>query len=376
MFVLIGICKIIIDNGGKAKSLKGIPAEVSAFSIEEIASVSSVSAADMQAAADLLSRDSDSIVALASGFGFYDRSDLVGVSARLLAQMSGSSFFAALAGANSRGIHDLIARNRQKGGMSASKIIESAVSGTVKAIINFGVDIDRCFPGGMGTKAIENLEFLLSTSVFPNGTTEKSNAVLPVALWLENSGTTVNMFGSSRTLEPVMPPPNNVKTGSEILDLLIALLRENGLKAGEASGIEIQKYTLPEEIDEVKGLLSHYLEIAATGERIMLIPGTEFVHSGDGSITRFLTWSRLVCPHPEAVIPVQTNGSSKKSLNLKLGSNGIEHIIPFKKGKRASEGSVVVPHHFREIRELFAWEYIEKTDYLNLKPPSITIEFV
>ena len=389
--LLTGILKLLVKQAGGfwKSSPEGMGSRIEpvldSIELDTICAVTSVSLDNMQYAANLLRQGNPSLVALASGFGVYDRADLVTSLCQAVASASDSYFLPVFTGANSRGVFETLRLSRSSAGMTASQLIEAMENGKIKALLNFGVDIVRTFPGKRAQKALKQLEFLLSTSLFPNDTTAVSHVVFPAAAWAESSGTTVNMFGMRLPFEPVMPPPGYVKTTKEILNTLLEVLKNKGFQEKPmSSGAHTpNKKDIASDIAEVKDFLTHYTPVT-DGQKV-LISHFEFVHFGDGSITRYLHWSRSNSPEPIAVVADEGDGISSvkdrsasdgKAKMIRIRSGEQEIIVPVSVRRRAKKGVVSAPVHFPQIRSLFAWEMLPEYGYLNIKPAKVTIEYL
>jgi len=324
-------------------------------------------------------REKPSVVTLVSGFGVYDRADLVAELCQALADATDSYFLPVFTGANSLGIHEAIANFRPVSGMTASKMVEAAEQGSLKVLLNFGVDIIRTFPNTRAINAIRHLKFLLSTAIFPNDTTAVSHVVLPEAPWIEKTGTTIDMFGTRLKFDVVLPPPGHIKTTGEILSILMDALREKGFHGKNIvppeSTIRESEKDIATHITEIKDLIKNYLALESKENQKMLVPNVDFAHSGDGAITQYLSWCRRMSPEPLAIIANGDNGAQASGM-VRIRSGENETTIPVKVGRRAEKGMIVAPVHFPQIRTLLQWEVLPQLGYLNIKPAKVTVEFL
>jgi len=384
VIVLTGILKLLLKQMGKKRVLsweKTIKHVLDSIDTADICEVTGVSHEQIQSAANLLMQEKPSIVTLVSGFGVYDRADLVTELCQAIAEATDNYFLPVFTGANSLGIHETIANFKPASGMTASQMIEAAEQGNLKALLNFGVDIIRNFPGTRAANAVKHLDFLLSTSIFPNDTTAVSHVVLPAAPWVEKEGTTVNMFGTRLKLDAVLPPPGHIKTTGEILSIIIDALQQRGFSKKQIELPEAAIHESEEDIAahfmEIKDLIKNYLALKSEENQRILVTNVDFAHSGDGTITRYLSWSRRMSPEPVAIIAEGENGEHVSGM-VRIRSGENETTIPVKvtPSTRGEKGMIVAPVHFPQIRRLLQWEMLPQLGYLNIKPTIVTVEFL
>jgi len=382
VMILTGILKLLFERTGEPQTLpwkETVKKALDSIDIADICKVTGVSLDQIQCAAELMMREKPSVLTLVSGFGIYDRADLVTDLCQALADATDSYFLPVFTGANSLGIHEAIAKFKPITGMTASEMVEAAEQGSLKVLLNFGVDIIRTFPGTRASNAIRQLNFLLSTAIFPNDTTAISHVVLPELPWIEKAGSTINMFGTRLKLDVVLPPPGQIKTTGEILSILIDGLKEKGF---QGKSIPSPEATIQESendfiahVMEIRDLITSYLALGFEENQRILVPNVDFAHSGDGTITQYLSWSRRMSPEPFAIIAKGENGARDSEI-VRIRSGEIETSIPVKVGQRAEKGMIVAPVHFPQIRSLLQWEMLPKLGYLNIKPAKVTVEFL
>lgn len=381
--LLTGIVKILLQKTGELPALvwkSSVEHVLNSLEINDICKVCGIKENQIYAAIDLMTRKKPSLVALTSGFGVYDRADLVTVMCQASAEATDSYFLPVLTGANAMGIHDSIAKFKPASGMSAAQMIEAAEQGTLKGLLNFGVDIVRTFPNNRASGALKRLEFLMSTSIFSNETTAVSHIVLPAAPWLENNGTTMNMLGTKLEMQAVLQPPGQVKTTEEIISLLMDKLKQQGLQqqfvGPPVALIQDSIDDLTSHIAEVKDLLGNYLSAEPQDNQMTLISSVEFAHSGDGSITQNLSWPNHIYPEPVAIMPENGTKEINPASKVRIRSASAETILPVKVNRRAGKGIIIVPAHFQKTRSLLNWEMLPRWGYLNIKPAKVTIEII
>lgn len=382
VMILTGILKLLLKKIDKKRALSwraAVEHVLDSIEIADICEVTGVSHDQIQSAANLMMQEKPSIVTLVSGFGVYDRADLVTELCQAIAEATDNYFLPVFTGANSLGIHEAIANFKPASGMTASQMIEAAEQGSLKALLNFGVDIIRNFPGTRAANAVKRLKFLLSTSIFPNDTTDISHVVLPAAPWIEKTGTTVNMFGTRLKLDAVLAPPGHIKTTGEILSILMDALQQKGFskKQIESPKPEIQESEgdIETHFMEIKDLIKNSSALKYKKNQKILLPNVDFAHSGDGTITQYLSWSRRMSPEPVAIIAEGENGAHVSGM-VRIQSGENETTIPVKVSRRAEKGMIVAPVHFPQIRSLLEWEMLPKLGYLNVKPAIVTVEFL
>ncbi|MFC1556530.1 molybdopterin-dependent oxidoreductase [candidate division KSB1 bacterium] len=379
--VIAGIVKHIFDQSEMPRDMaarKGIDEVVDSIEISDICKITGISSDTIRSAADMVLEGNPSLIALASGIGVYERQDLLTDFCGIFAEVTDSRFLPVFTGANAQGIHDLVADFRQSAGMTAPEMIEAAETKNLKALLNFGVDIVGAFPGVKAANALSNLDFLCSTAIFPNNTTIISHVILPAVPWSEKTGTTVTMFNEHIRFNAVSLPPAHLKSTGEILLLLLDVLKKEKISAKASSfskTVVREDNKLAARIKDIKELIESISVPETNGSQKTLVLGVDFAHTGDGTITRNLSWPQRVCPEPVALIGEGEDeaGEIKK---IRIRSHGHKLILPIRVKRSIGRGIVIVPGHFPHIRKLLEWEMLSESGCLNVRPIQVTVDYL
>lgn len=85
---------------------------------------------------------------------------------------------------------------------------------SVRALLVFGEDL---LEAGFAVEDLAGLDFLLTSQILANGTTEAAHAVLPGAAWAEKRGSMINVQGRLQRLNQAVAPPGLARDDWEIL---------------------------------------------------------------------------------------------------------------------------------------------------------------
>jgi formate dehydrogenase alpha subunit len=272
-------------------------------------------------------------------------------------------------------------------GLSAAEILAKAETGEIRGLYIVGENPLDTYPDReQAQRALSKLEFLVVQDMFETSTAKMAHAVLPVASFVEKTGT----FTSSERLVQRVRPALKIagsKTDLEIFTALAAMMGNPGLT-----------YSGPDQImDEIAGLVDvykgiSYERIAEAGlhwpcvdaedpgkatlyeggfpggkahlapaaplkapenddASMALIPGVVKFHSGSMSV-----WSQSmteVCPDGYA----EMSYADMTAMRLNEGDL-VKITTPFGKSiqvkvkwtRRAMEGFVIVPQHFPAVK--------------------------
>jgi NADH-quinone oxidoreductase subunit G len=108
--------------------------------------------------------------------------------------------------ANSRGARDL-GVVPGPGGLTVAGMLEAAGQGRLKALFVLEEDLVAAFPDRPVAAALDRLELLVVSSLFPNGTTAAAHAVLPALGFAEKEGSFTNFQGRIQKLHRALTPP-------------------------------------------------------------------------------------------------------------------------------------------------------------------------
>ncbi len=275
---------------------------------------------------------------------------------------------------------------REKG-LSTAGILAAAEQKTIRGLYVVGENPVDTFPDGAQVeKALGSLDFLVVQDLFLTSTAKMAHVVLPVATFAEKAGTFTSADRRVQKLRPVLKR-RAAKTDLEVFMALAVLMGKSSMTY---SGLD-------QILDEIAGLVPVYKGISserlgaggvawpcqdeedpgneilyagdhphgkaklvpapalpgespADGFPVFLIPGALKFHSGSMS-----AWSASlmeVCPEGFA----EMNRKDMRAMGLSDGdvirltnAAGSSVQVKVKRSRRPMGGSVIVPHHFREI---------------------------
>jgi predicted molibdopterin-dependent oxidoreductase YjgC len=272
-------------------------------------------------------------------------------------------------------------------GFSAREILDGAGSGSIKGLFVVGENPVDTYPDReFVAAALEKLEFLVVQDLFLTSTAQKADAVLPVASFMEKSGTYTS---SDRRVQLLRARPimDGVKTD---LEVICALARGLGDARFQYQGPEDVFKEISKMVPFYKGLSYERLEPfgltwpCVDGEdpgketlceggfpggkaRLLAMPGPEAVDGGDlpftlipvvlkfhsGSLSQ---WSRSLMD-VKGTPAAEMNRKDMKRLGLGDGDTikvnteaGHTATIQVKASRRALEGVILAPYHYSAIR--------------------------
>ncbi len=247
------------------------------------------------------------------------------------------------------------------------------VSGQCQALVMLGLDIFSAYPAAPVEKALREKKFTLTTQMFWNKTAARSNVVIPAASLVEKKGTSSHGFGEDLVREEVISPPGGAVTDMEFL---MALAGEMGQEISPPQ--PQRKLNRSNNWDSLEGLWKGYrtrmekLETAGT----VLLPLSDPVHAGDGSVSRYLGWSINSTPRPLLMISMDIAGklNLENRDRVKIKSEGGEVVLEVRKTGKLEGNRVAGTIHFPEVRRLFPWEVDEGSGQLILSPVAVELE--
>jgi len=147
-------------------------------------------------------------------------------------------------------------------GLDAPGIRDALEEGSLEAAFLVNADPVRDFADAPGWgDALGKAKFVLSVSMFEDGSTRHADVVFPAESYAEKEGTVTHPDGRLQRLRPGTPPPGNVRAPWEVLAELSALL-------GDETGIE----SAPDALAAIASEVPFYAgitheEIGGTGVR-------------------------------------------------------------------------------------------------------------
>jgi predicted molibdopterin-dependent oxidoreductase YjgC len=365
--VLAGLLKAQLEQ--KAGS---VPAEleklVTASSWNEIESLSGVGKEQMVQSAQSMLGAAKVRAYVSNIYGRFGSPALAALFSEAVARLCPglAEFTPQLVQQNSWGIHAALA------GADSGSVIEKLSKGELKALVILGLDIFSAFPAAPVEKALREKKFTVTTQIFWNQTASRANVVIPAAALVEKPGTVWPAFGESLQRDGKLGAPGGTVSDAEFL---IMLAKEMGIELAKPAGVTEPARSgscewIVLEWSSYTGLLKE-LNLAET----VLIPWSEPVHVGDGSVSRKLHWSSLTSPDPLLMI----SNEFADELGLEDGdmasvsSSVGEAALAVRKTDRLSGKIVGATIHFPAVRKLFPWKLDENTGEICLAPISVKI---
>ena len=257
-------------------------------------------------------------------------------------------------------------------GTNSSGVIEKLSKGELKALIILGLDIFSAFPAAPVEKALREKKFTVTTQLFWNQTASRANVVIPAAALVEKEGTVWPAFGEDLKRDGRLESPGGTVSDA---DFLKRLAKEMGTELGEPPTVTVPARGgscgwVVLEWSSYAGMLKE-LNLAET----VLIPWSDPVHVGDGSLSRKLQWSHLSSPEPVLMISEELAGA----LGLDDGdratvtSSAGQAALKIQKTDKLSRRVVGATIHFPAVRKLFPWKLDEKTGEICLAPIQVKV---
>lgn len=257
-------------------------------------------------------------------------------------------------------------------GTNSSDVIEKLSKGELKALIILGLDIFSASPAAPVEKALREKKFTVTTQLFWNQTASRANVVIPAAALVEKKGTVWPEFGEDLKRDGLLESPGGTISDAGFLKLLS---KEMGTELGEPPAVTEPARSgscdwVVLEWSSYAGLLKE-LNLADT----VLIPWSDPVHVGDGSLSRKFHWSHMSRPEPVLMV----SNELADSLGLDDGdtatvtSSAGEAALQIQKTDKLSGKVVGATIHFPKVRKLFPWKLDEKTGEICLAPISVKV---
>lgn len=257
-------------------------------------------------------------------------------------------------------------------GTNSSGVIEELSKGELKALIILGLDIFSASPAAPVEKALREKKFTVTTQLFWNQTASRANVVIPAAALVEKEGTVWPAFGEDLKRDGRLESPGGTLSDA---DFLKRLAKEMGTELGEPPTVTVPARGgscdwVVLEWSSYTGLLKE-LNLAET----VLIPWSDPVHVGDGSLSRKLHWPHLSRPEPVLMISEDLAGSlglddgDRATVTSSVG----EAVLQVQKTDKLSGRMVGATIHFPAVRKLFPWKLDEKTGEICLAPIQVKV---
>jgi anaerobic selenocysteine-containing dehydrogenase len=285
---------------------------------------------------------------------------------------------------NGRGVHQVLSSNgKGQKAVSGPHILESIIEGKIKGLLLFGLDPLSATPTDKLAKAMKKLDFLLVTDVFPTGSTELADVLLPAAIGPEKGGQVLYLNGDGQEFQPVVPAPGLARPEMDIVASLAQRLSPDtklsitpqGVKEklSKSGGIPWGKI-----LPEVESRLTQQLAAEKgkdTAYPLYLVSAAVPAHLGDGSLTRNFSWAHRVCQapciwaHPSLLEKLQLKQGDQVQVSSKMG----QAVFPMCVNHSMSDNMISAPAHFPEVRRLFSWNLDPQSGELEPGPERVML---
>jgi NADH-quinone oxidoreductase subunit G len=250
---------------------------------------------------------------------------------------------------NTWGIYSVLAA------AGSSDCLKKLAGTELKAIIALGLDLFSVYPAAPIEKAMREKRFTATTQFFWNQTADRANVVIPAASLMEKKGTVAPSFGEELVRNEVMPPLAGAVTAEKFLSMLA---KEMGAELGAPAkpARRTDRSAAAGMAEEWTAYASAMKELNAAGT--VLIPWSESVHAGDGSLSRNFYWSQITCPDAMLYVPEEIAAKLKlrRGDHAEVTTAGAEIVLPVEITKKLPANAVGATIHFPAVRKLFPWK--------------------
>lgn len=268
---------------------------------------------------------------------------------------------------NTLGIYKALGMNK------GAPTIEKILGESVKAVILLGLDIFSAFPASVVENGLRAKNFMATTQLFWNQTAERANVVIPAVNLIEKRGTVSVSFDEDLVRDDVISPYAGAITDEEFL---VKLSKELGKELGavENGKADVQRSGSCEGIDREWADYIKVIEPLFTADSVLL-PWSEAVHVGDGSLSRHFNWSSITCPEPELMVSEELAGSLKIDdgdfVTVSTSSEEVE--LKAKRTGKLKGNMAAATIHFPSVRKLFPWNFDPENGELVLLPVPVSL---
>jgi anaerobic selenocysteine-containing dehydrogenase len=150
-----------------------------------------------------------------------------------------------------------------------------------------------------------------------------------------------------------MPPPAGTVTAANFLAMLA---KEMGAELDSAA----KPVRRTERTVGTEGVAAEWADYAASQKELekapaVLIPWSEAVHVGDGSLSRNFYWSDITCPAASLMVSEELASRLrlKRGDRVDVSTAGAEIVLPAEITKKLSGPVAAATIHFPAVRKLF-----------------------
>ena len=268
---------------------------------------------------------------------------------------------------NTWGIHSVLAE------AGVNPCLGKLAAQELRALVILGLDLFSAYPASPVEKAMREKKFTVTTQLFWNQTAERANVVIPAASLMEKRGTVSPAFGEDIVRTNVIPALAGAVTDEKFL---IALAKEMGVDIAP----EAAPRRRTERSRSIAGIAEEWAVYVAAAEGLgaghaVLIPWSEAVHVGDGSISRNLYWSQITAPDPRLFVSKELAAELRLRAGDKVGvsSDRVEVVLPVEITGKLPARVAAATIHFPAVRKLFPWKLDEGGGEIVLGPVPVRL---
>ena len=259
------------------------------------------------------------------------------------------------------------------GGAGGSKVIEKLSKGELKALVILGFDIFSSFPAAPVEKALREKKFTVTTQLFWNQTASRANVVIPAAALVEKQGTVWPGIGEELTRSGLLGSPGGAVSDGEFL---AALAKEMGASLGEprAPRQPARDASCGWIVGEWSGYVGYLKELNLADT--ILLPMSDPVHVGDGSLSRKFHWSGVTSPEPLLMVgeELADEAGIVDGESVSVVSETGTATLTARRTDKLGGKTVAATIHFPVVRKLFPWKLDENSGEIFIAPISVRLE--
>lgn len=368
--VLAGILKAMLEkNAGSVPS--DLEKLVSSFNWNEIDSLGGVSKEEIVGAADSMLGAAKVRTYVSNIFGRFGSPALSTLFAEAVTRLCPGmeEFTPQFVQQNSWGAYAAI------GGANGTKVIEKLSKGELKALVILGFDIFSAFPAAPVEKALREKKFTVTTQLFWNQTASRANVVIPAAALVEKRGTVWPAVDEELSRNGILGGQGGTVSDGEFLT---ALAKEMGkeLGAAEAPSPPARSASCGWIVGEWSGYVGFLKELNLADT--ILLPLSNPVHVGDGSLSRKFHWSGVTSHEPVLMIGEELAAEMGvgDGETVTVVSDSGQAALQVQKTNKLEGKTVAATIHFPAVRKLFPWKLDENSGEIYLAPISVRLERV
>jgi len=318
---------------------------------DELSAASGLEPSEAARCVEDLRADPNSLVLLTVPAGRCSRADLLAAAAGWLARQTGSKLLPLYIYGNSPGAY---AVSRSFGLTPAAQWFEAACGGEFSCVLLVDTDLLGIVPDAIASKALGEVECVISASPVSNPTTERADISLPVAFWFEADGEALDHRGRKIPLSAMGKTAAGIATPAE---LAARLAEDMGVEPVRAEQLDLARAW--EQANAASKLSQEDFALEAEdGEGFTLISRTENLDLFEGNLSGQLDWVATIEPKALALL----NGDDANSLGICDGDIVSVRTeigradLCARTSSAVAAKTIAVSPSARDTKNLFPWE--------------------